>query len=85
MIVFNTDGIAGGSAGTWRGAYEYIKFRHQRYGRNPRQEESWAELLLECSRATSQGSLAMFGPSFGDLALRRVWNYRDQKSDWGLP
>ena len=29
MIVFNTDGIAGGSAGTWRGAYEYTKFRHQ--------------------------------------------------------
>ena len=24
MIVFNTDGIAGGSAGTWRGAYEYL-------------------------------------------------------------
>ena len=23
MVVFNTDGIAGGSAGTWRGAYEY--------------------------------------------------------------
>ena len=23
MIVFNTDGIAEGSAGTWRGAYEY--------------------------------------------------------------
>ena len=23
MIVFNTDRIAGGSAGTWRGAYEY--------------------------------------------------------------
>ena len=23
MVVFNTDGIAGGSTGTWRGAYEY--------------------------------------------------------------
>ena len=23
MVVFNTGGIAGGSAGTWRGAYEY--------------------------------------------------------------
>ena len=25
----HTDGIAGGSAVTWRGAYEYTKFRHQ--------------------------------------------------------
>ena len=23
MVFFNTDGIAGGNAGTWRGAYEY--------------------------------------------------------------